>query len=109
MPWVNRSSAKTNTGYWIAAIIAAVSIGILIGYEQWGSTAAIVSVVEKEMAITQAHIKRLEKRVGEMELRLVNGINGTAGARNVEAAEDRLPAGGIAVGQGTTLKTEAKR
>jgi hypothetical protein len=33
------------------------------------------------MAMTQAHIKRLKKRVGEMELRLVHGINGTAEAR----------------------------
>ena len=59
------------------------------------------------MAMTQAHIKRLEK--SDMELRLVNGINGTAGALNIEAAEDRLPARAIAVGQGTTSKTEAKR
>jgi hypothetical protein len=52
---------------------------------------------------------RLDKRVGEMELRLVNGINGTAGARNVEAAQGKLPARGIAVGQGTTANTEARR
>jgi hypothetical protein len=40
MPSVNKSSAKTNAGYSIAAVIAAVSIGVLIGYEQWGSTDA---------------------------------------------------------------------
>jgi hypothetical protein len=49
------------------------------------------------------------KRVGEMVLRLVHGINGTAGARNLEAAQDKLPDRGIAVGRGTTVKTEAKR
>jgi hypothetical protein len=64
MPWVNRSSAKTNTGYWIAAVIAAVSIGVLIGYEQWGSTAAVVSVVEKEMAMTQAPHQAFEEKSG---------------------------------------------
>ena len=110
MPWVNRSSAKTNTGYWMAAIIAAVSIGILIGYEQWGSTAAVVSVVEREMAMTQAHIKLLEKRLGEMELRLTTGMSGTSGASILEAVEDRVPVGkGIARGEGTISKTDAKR
>ena len=59
--------------------------------------------------MTHARIKRLDKRVGEMELWLVTGINGSAGARNVEAAQGKLPDRGIAVGRGTTVKTEAKR
>jgi hypothetical protein len=50
----------------------------------------------------------LWKRAAEMELR-VNNINGTAGARNVEAAQGRLPDRGISVGQGTPANTEAKR
>ena len=49
------------------------------------------------------------KEVGGMELWLVNRINGTAVARNVEAVEDRLPARGIAVEQGTTSKKDHKR
>jgi hypothetical protein len=105
---VNRSSAKTNAGYSIAVVVAAVSIGVLIGYEQWGSTDALVSAVEKEMAMKQP-TSSVWKRAGEMELRLVNNINDTAGARNVDAAQNRLPDRGIAVGQGTTANTEAKR
>lgn len=69
---------------------------------------ALVSVVEKEMAMKQP-TSSVWKRAAEMELRVVNNINGTAGARNVEAAQGRLPDRGISVGQGTTANTEAKR
>jgi hypothetical protein len=73
-----------------------------------GVADALVSVVEKEMAMKQP-TSSVWKRAAEMELRVVNNINGTAGARNVEAAQGRLPDTGISVGQGTTANTEAKR
>jgi hypothetical protein len=87
MPRVYKSTrTKIHTGYWIVAVLAAASVGVLIGYEQWGTTAAVVSVVEKEMATTQAYIKRLEKRVGEMEMRLIGEKATISGNPSTEPA-----------------------
>ena len=47
--------------------LSALGVGILIGYTKWGATAAIVTLVEKELTETQAHIKALEKRMTAME------------------------------------------
>jgi hypothetical protein len=68
MPWVKKESRPHNP-YSIAALIAvsAVCVGILIGYTRWGATAAIVSLVEKELAETEAHIQVLEKRLTAIE------------------------------------------
>jgi hypothetical protein len=89
MPWISRTKRSSHTGYWLLAITAAVALGIVIGYQQWGTTAAVVSLVEKEMAITQAQIKLLEKRVGAMELKVSSGnIANSAGAiANVQLEE----------------------
>lgn len=78
MPWISRGNRSTNTGYWLLAMIAAVAAGILIGYQQWGTTAAVVSLVEREMAITQAQIKVFEKRLSAMELRFASGNAGSS-------------------------------
>jgi hypothetical protein len=68
MPWVRRP-LQPRQPYWVAAVIAlaAVCVGILIGYTRWGATAAVVTVVEKELTDTQARIKTLEKRMNAME------------------------------------------
>jgi len=68
MPWVKKRSRPHNP-YWIAALIAlsAVCVGVLVGYTRWGTTAAIVSLLEKELAATEAHIQVLEKRLTAME------------------------------------------
>jgi len=72
MPWIKRQS-QPRSAYWPVVIIAlsAVGVGVLIGYTQWGATATIVKLVEKELAETQAHIKALEKRMDDMETRIV--------------------------------------
>ena len=60
--------------------------------------------------MTQAHIKLLEKKLGEMELRLTTGMSGTSGASILEAVADRLSVGKeIACGEGTISKTDGKR
>ncbi len=68
MPWVKKRSRPHNP-YWIAALIAlsAVCVGVLVGYTRWGTTAAIVSLLEKELAATEAHIQVLEKRLGRIK------------------------------------------
>ena len=72
MPWIRRQS-QPRSPYWAAALLAlaALGLGLLVGYTQWGATAAIVTLVEKELADTQAHIKTLEKRMSDMEARLM--------------------------------------
>ena len=54
---------------WIVAILAvgALSVGLLIGYPQWGSTDAVVGAVEKELAERDHQMKHLEKRLAAME------------------------------------------
>ena len=68
MPWI-RKPPRPHQPYWIAALIAvaAIFVGILIGYTRWGVTAAVVNLVEKELTDTQARIKTLEKRMTAME------------------------------------------
>ena len=52
-------------------MLSALAVGILIGYTRWGATAAIVNLVEKELTENQAHIKALEKRMDDMESKIV--------------------------------------
>lgn len=70
MPWV-RKDYRSNNGRWVIGIIAGVVFGILLGYGWWGSTAAVVAVVEKELNSTESHITDLENRVMQLEARLV--------------------------------------
>src|SRR5215470_6299698 len=68
MPWV-RKPTESRKPYWTLLVItlSALGVGILIGYTKWGATASIVTLVEKELTETQAHIKALEKRMTVME------------------------------------------
>ena len=72
MPWVKREYQRQKP-YWpvVIIVLSALGVGILIGYTRWGATAAIVNLVEKELAETQAHIQALEKRMTDMETRIV--------------------------------------
>ncbi len=76
MPWVRKYPHSKRT--WIIGIIAGVSFGLLLGYEWWGSTAAVVGVVEKELNSTESHIADLETRVIRLEARLVPQEGGQA-------------------------------
>lgn len=59
-------------GNWVIGIIAGVLFGLLLGYERWGSTAAVVAIVEKELSTTESHITDLENRVIRLEARMVS-------------------------------------
>ena len=72
MPWIRRQYPPQKQHWPIVVIaLAALGVGILIGYTRWGATAAIVNLVEKELADTQAHIRALETKVAEMETRMM--------------------------------------
>lgn len=81
MPWIRRQYPPRKQ-YWPIVVIglSAFAVGILIGYTRWGTTAAIVNLVEKELADTQAHIRALEKRVADMEARMVADAAGNDAA-----------------------------
>ncbi len=70
MPWVRKYPHST-TGTWVIGIVAGIFFGLLLGYERWGSTAAVVSIVEKELNTTESHITDLENRVIRLEARMV--------------------------------------
>jgi hypothetical protein len=72
MPWIKKEY-QPRKPYWpvVIIVLCALAVGILIGYTRWGATAAIVNLVEKELAETQAHIQALEKRMADMETRIV--------------------------------------
>jgi hypothetical protein len=69
MPWV-RKYPNSNTRIWAIGILAGICFGLLFGYEWWGSTAAVVPVVERELNSMEAHIHNLENRVIRLEARL---------------------------------------
>jgi hypothetical protein len=71
MPWVRKYPHSTK-GNWIIGIVAGVFFGLLLGYERWGSTAAVVTIVEKELSATESHITELENRLIQLEARLVS-------------------------------------
>jgi hypothetical protein len=88
MPWVRKYPHST-TGNWVIGIVAGVLFGLLLGYERWGSTAAVVAIVEKELSTTESHITDLENRVIRLESRVASqkssplvvegkGVNGKA-------------------------------
>ena len=69
MPWVKRSH-ESYRFYWIIAGIASVMVGVLAGYSWWGDTASVVTIVEQQLAQSQAQVRVLEKRVKVLELKL---------------------------------------
>ena len=70
MPWVRKYSRSTRA-IWIGIVGGAV-FGLLLGYERWGSTAAVVSIVEKELSKTEARIADAENRLMRLEAKLLS-------------------------------------
>ncbi len=71
MPWVRRYR-KSNAHIWVTGILAGVCFGVFLAYQLWGSTAAVVAIVDKDLNSTEAHIADLENRVIRLEARLVS-------------------------------------
>ena len=45
-------------------------VGISAGYSWWGDTASVVTIVEQQLANSQAQVRVLEKRVKALETKL---------------------------------------
>jgi hypothetical protein len=71
MPWVRKVPRSTHVG-WSVGIAAGVVSGLLLGYERWGSTAAVVSIVERELSKTEARITEVENRLIRLEAKLLS-------------------------------------
>lgn len=56
--------------YWIAIAVAALVVGILLGYGIWGPSAGRLPEVQKELSEAQAKISDSKKKTGEMESNL---------------------------------------
>jgi hypothetical protein len=79
MPWVKRSH-ESNRFYWIMAGIASVIVGVFAGYSWWGDTASVVTIVERELAQSQAQVRVLEKRIKALEEKLGVGDHDDSGS-----------------------------
>ncbi|HEY7168151.1 MAG TPA: hypothetical protein VIB79_26570 [Candidatus Binatia bacterium] len=90
MPWIKK--APPDPFHWTVAIVAvgALSVGVLIGYTKWGSTAAVVEIVEKELAAREKRMKELERRLAAMEEILLKEGN-ESGAREGDRALSKNP------------------
>ena len=77
MPWMKRN-APSYRFYWILAAIASVIVGVTAGYSWWGDTASVVTIVEQELANSQAQVRLLERRVKALETKL--GIDSDSAA-----------------------------
>lgn len=71
MPWV-RKYPRSSYASWSVGIVAGIVFGLLLGYERWGSTAAVVSIVEKELGATEARITDVENRLIRLEAKLLS-------------------------------------
>lgn len=56
--------------YWIAVAIAALIVGLLLGYGMWGTSAAKLPQVEKEASSFQAQLGELKKKNVDIEANL---------------------------------------
>ena len=55
------------TSHWIAVAVAALIVGLLLGYAFWGPSAARLPEVEKELASVKTQIAEFKKKTGELE------------------------------------------
>jgi len=77
MPWTKRN-APSFRFYWILAAVASVIVGVSAGYSWWGDTASVVTIVEQELANSQAQVRMLERRIKALEAKV--GIDSDSAA-----------------------------
>ncbi|MBI2987618.1 MAG: hypothetical protein HYY45_12710 [Deltaproteobacteria bacterium] len=56
--------------YWIALAVAALVVGVLLGYGIWGPNAARLPEVEKELQSAQAQIEKSKKDMADVKINL---------------------------------------
>lgn len=56
--------------YWITIAAGALIVGILLGYTFWGSSAAKLPEVEKDLSSVRAEVNEFKKKSGDLEANL---------------------------------------
>lgn len=56
--------------YWITIAAGALIVGILLGYSFWGSSAAKLPEVEKQLSSVQVEFNEFKKKAGDLEANL---------------------------------------
>ncbi|MEK6602177.1 MAG: hypothetical protein AABZ09_09875 [Candidatus Binatota bacterium] len=56
--------------YWIAIAVAALVVGLLLGYSVWGPSAARLPEVEKELSAARSQMGDIKKKTGDLESNL---------------------------------------
>jgi len=56
--------------YWIAIAVAALVLGVLVGYGIWGPSAARLPEVQKELSTAQSQIAEVKKKTVDLESNL---------------------------------------
>jgi len=56
-----------NRNYWIAIAVAALVVGVLLGYGIWGPDAGRVPEMEKELKAAQAELEKSKKDVADLK------------------------------------------
>ena len=55
------------TSYWVAIAVAALIVGVLLGYAFWGPSAARLPEVEAELAAAKTQAAEFKKKTAELE------------------------------------------
>ncbi|OGQ75139.1 MAG: hypothetical protein A3G94_05425 [Deltaproteobacteria bacterium RIFCSPLOWO2_12_FULL_60_16] len=53
--------------YWIAIAVAALVVGVLVGYGIWGPNAARLPEVEKELKSAQGQVEKSKKELADLK------------------------------------------
>lgn len=61
--------------YWIAIAVAALVVGVLLGYGIWGPSAARLPEVEKELSTLQTKMTESKKKMADLEANLGKTTN----------------------------------
>ena len=56
--------------YWIAIAVAALVVGVLLGYGIWGPSAGRLPEVEKELSAARTQAGDIKKKAGDLEANL---------------------------------------
>lgn len=56
--------------YWIVIAVAALVVGVLVGYGVWGPSAARLPEVEKQLSTAQSQMGDFKKKAGDLESNL---------------------------------------
>ena len=61
--------------YWVALAVAALVVGVLIGYGLWGSRAARLPAMEQQLSTTQAQMEKSRKEITDLKANLGDVTN----------------------------------